>query len=210
MNVSQYNEGFDSTATHNGKEWDPKFAPSYTPEEMLKLGVFEGKYINNIKGVPASWKSLPKVVGPKDPPDPTLNKYGVKSRQGLSVWKENGWIKTDKNGWFEWYIHYFLGRRLDKEDDWQIGRWNSFVARHQGQINNDPKSKDGDHRLVQKQALLQWAWDWETAFTEEQRKKNAMRISKLAGASLSESATKDNKKIAQESLLIVPKYMQWN
>ena len=80
--------------------WDPKFAPSYTPEEMLKLGVFEGKYINAVKGAPAAWKKIPKVLGPDDEPDPTINKYGVKSRQPLSVWKKNGWVKTDKWGWF--------------------------------------------------------------------------------------------------------------
>ena len=80
--------------------WDPKFAPSYTPEEMLKLGVFEGKYINAVKGVPTAWKKIPKVLGPNDEPDPTINKYGVKSRQPLSVWKKNGWIKTDKLGWY--------------------------------------------------------------------------------------------------------------
>jgi hypothetical protein len=187
--------------------WDPRFAPSYTPEEMLKLGVFEGKYINNIKSIPASWKKIPKVLGPNDEPDPTINKYGVKSRQGLSVWKKNGWIKTDKNGWFSWFINYYLGRRLGQEDDWQIGRWNSFVARHQGQINADPKSKNKDHRLAQKQALLQWGVEWSTSMTYEQRLRNAKRVAKLAGVSLGEVL--DKKSISQETIVIVPKYTEW-
>lgn len=81
--------------------WDPRFAPSYTPEEMLRLGVFEGKYINNIKGIPQSWKNIDKVLGPNDSPDPKINRYGVKSRQSLSTWRKNGWIKPqDPNGWF--------------------------------------------------------------------------------------------------------------
>lgn len=82
------------------KTWNPKFAPSYTPEEMLELGVFEGKYINAVEGVPAAWKKIPKVLKPEDAPNPKINKYGVKSRQPLSTWKKNGWIKSDKWGWF--------------------------------------------------------------------------------------------------------------
>ena len=39
--------------------WDPNFAPSFTPLEMLEMGVFEGKYINGIPGVPPEWYKLP-------------------------------------------------------------------------------------------------------------------------------------------------------
>jgi hypothetical protein len=80
--------------------WQIDFGPTYTPKQMLELGVFEGKYINNMKGIPADWKKLPKVLGKDGEPDPSINKFGVKSRQPLSTWKENGWIKTDANGWF--------------------------------------------------------------------------------------------------------------
>lgn len=191
--------------------WDPKFAPSYTPEEMLKLGVFEGKYINAVKGVPAAWKKIPKVLKPDDEPDPTINKYGVKSRQPLSVWKKNGWIKKqDPHGWFEFYINYFLGRRDPEYDSWQIGRWNSFVARHQGQILSDPKSKNKDARLKQKQALLQWGVDWSEKLTDEQKEKNAKRIARIAGVSLEKEEDEGNKKnVSQESLIAVPNYMDW-
>lgn len=192
------------------KTWDPRFAPSYTPEEMLKLGVFEGKYINAVKGVPASWKKIPKVLGPDDEPDPKINYFGVKSRQPLSVWKKNGWIKPqDPSGWFEFFINYYLGRRDPEYDNWQIGRWVSFVARHQGQIDADPKGKDKDRRLKQKQGLLQWGWNAETSFTPEQREKNAKRIARIAGVPLAEQTEQDKKKVAQESLIITPKYTNW-
>lgn len=158
------------------KDWGVEFSPSFTPEEMLRMGVFEGKYINGIKGLPASWKKIPKVLGPDDEPDETLNYYGVKSRQPLSVWKENGWIKTDKEGWFAWYCHYFLGRRLGEEDDWQIGRWKSFVARHMGQINANCDLKTKSCRPVQRQGLLQWAWDSSTSFTEKQQMTNLAKF----------------------------------
>lgn len=156
----------------NPDTWDTSFYPCYTPEEMLKLGVFEGKYINNIKGIPASWKSLPKVLGPDEEPDESLNHYGVKSRQPLSTWKEKGWIQTDENGWFHWYIEYFLGRRLGEEDKTQINRWRSFVARHMGQIKANCDLKNKDCRPVQRQGLLQWGWDSSKLYTDEQQVSN--------------------------------------
>lgn len=164
--------------------WNPKFTPSYTPKEMLELGVFEGKYINNIRGIPADWKKIKKVLGPNDDPDPKINKFKVKSRQPLSEWKKNGWIKTDPNGWFAWFCLYYLGRRLGKEDDWQIGRWRSFVARHQGQIVASGDLKDLTKRVVQRQGLLQWGWDSSTPFTEEQCAKNLRRLSKQSEVTL--------------------------
>ena len=165
--------------------WNPRFGPSYTPLEMLTMGVFEGKYINNIKEVPSSWKSLPTVVGPDDPPNIDLNYFKVKSRQPLSAWRENGYIKTDPEGWFAWYIKYYLGRRLGEEDDWQINRWRSFVARHQGQINKHCSLKDKDCHTRQRQGLLQWAWDSSIKYTEQQIEKNAKRMSRLTNTKLS-------------------------
>lgn len=183
--------------------WDPTFGPCYSPEQMLKAGVFEGKYINAVKGLPAAWKQIDKVLSPTEEPDPKINKYGVKSRQPLSAWKANGWLKTDKNGWFEWYCHYSQGRRLGEEDTWQINRWRSFCARHQGQINSDAKSKNDDHRLVQKQALLQWGWDWEEKFTEESVEKNANKQAKASGISL-------GLKEAKENLSVSPAWTHWD
>lgn len=158
--------------------WSSSFAPSYTPKEMLELGIFEGKYLNSVKGVPKDWFIKGKVLAKEEEPDESINRYKIKSRQPLSTWKQNNWIRTDKSGWFEWYCHYFLGRRLGEEDDWQIGRWRSFVARHQAQVSKNCRSKDC--RPKQRQGLLQWAWDSDTSFTEEQQEKNLKRISRLA------------------------------
>lgn len=167
-------------------DWHPLFGPSYTPKEMLELGVFEGKYINSVKGIPSDWKKLPKVLGPKDKPDPELNKYKIKSRQPLSVWKQNGWThpKLYPSGWFEWYCLYYLGRRLGEEDVKQINRWRSFVARHQGQINKACSLKDDECRPKQRQGLLQWGWDSSTKFTEEQVEKNAKRMVSLTDSKI--------------------------
>lgn len=159
------------------KNWDPKFAPSYSPKEMLELGVFEGKYINAIKGLPGSWYQLPKVVKPEEEPDVSLNKYKIKSRQPLSVWKKNGWTtENSPNGWFEWYCLYYQGRRLVEEDTWQINRWRSFVARHMGQLATNCSLSDESKCAKQRQGLLQWGWDSTKKYTLEQRFDNLKKL----------------------------------
>jgi hypothetical protein len=167
--------------------WDKSFAPSYTPLEMLELGVFmDCHYTNVIKGIPKKYTNHKNTFKRGEEPDSTKNCYGVKSRQSLKVWKENDWIKTDKLGWWEWFLKYFEGRRLGEEDTWQINRWRSFVARHQGSINSTTKSKNKDAYLKEKQALLQWGWNWETKFNDEQLKKNLKRIIKITNTKIVE------------------------
>ena len=65
------------------------------------------------------------------------------------------------------------------------------------------------HILENNSALLQWGVRWDIKLTDEQREKNAKRIAKLAGVPLAEEKEKDKKKVAQESLIIVPKYTNW-
>jgi hypothetical protein len=148
--------------------WDPRFAPSFSPIEMLDRGVFMDCHYNAvIKGLPGEWYSHKNVIPKKEEPDVSRNFYGVKSRQSLKTWQDNGWTtKNSPLGWWEWYIKYYLGRRLE-EDSWQIGRWRSFVARHMGQIKAGCKLSDEKCHPAQRQGLLQWGWNSETLFEEK-------------------------------------------
>lgn len=150
-----------------GKNFHPEFKPAYTPAQMIKLGVFEGKYLNDcVSELPAEWFHLSKLSPEK--PDISLNYFGIKSRQPLGTWVDKGWIKKndpDKRGWFQWYCRYYLGRRHEN-DMVQIKRWKAF-KRHAGQIKANCKKpcekyKDSKGCLCrprQRQALLQWAYD---------------------------------------------------
>jgi len=133
------------------------FEPVFTPADMLKMGVFEGKYLNDCRGeLPESWYRDAKLA---DRPDPKLNYFGVKSRKPLSYWREKGWIYgPDPRGWFQWYCRYFLGRRLPRIDDVQVKRWRAF-SRHAGQIRANCEPGDLFCRPRQRQALLQWSHD---------------------------------------------------
>ena len=143
--------------TPTGDGFDEGFAPFHTPKEMLAMGVFEGKYCNDCTGeFPKDWFDSAKIG---DKPDETLNYFGIKSRQPLSVWREKGWIYgPDPRGWFQWYCRYYLGRRLPDIDAIQIKRWRAF-ARHAGQIRANCDPGDIFCRRRQRQALLQWAYD---------------------------------------------------
>lgn len=169
--------------------WPSTFGPSYTPKEMLELGIFEGKYINAIKGspkLPDDWFDLPKVLGKDDEPDPSINFYGVKSRQSLSEWQKKGWTTgLSPFGWFEWYCKFYLGRRDTKEDILQINRWRSFVARHNAQVQQKCRLTDRSCNTRQRQGLLQWGWNSEKdSFDDKTIQSSAKRLAELTDSHL--------------------------
>ncbi|MFI3241353.1 MAG: hypothetical protein R3Y43_02165 [Alphaproteobacteria bacterium] len=141
-----------------GKEFAKEFKPELSPEEMLKMGVFEGKYLCDCKKeFPASWFDNAKLSPLK--PDASLNFFGVKSRQSLQIWRDKGWIlEPDPRGWFQWYCRYYMGRRIESVDKVQIKRWKSF-RRHQAQVIKNCIPMDIECRAKQRQALLQWAYN---------------------------------------------------
>lgn len=147
-----------SLSEPEGKNFSPDFAPELTPSEMLELGVFEGKYLNDCQNeFPSSWFKKAKIS--IDYPDITLNCFKIKSRLSLSTWQQKGWIiAPDIRGWFQWYCRYYYGRRLTNIDSVQIKRWRSF-KRHKGQILKNCLPFDLECRSKQRQALLQWAYD---------------------------------------------------
>ena len=150
-----------------------QFNPSYTPKEMMSLGIFGGCYFSTM---PEYWFELPedwrKVI-----PEPinyrakenyymvSHNRFNVKVGTSLIDWQESGAInEQDPLGWFQWYCRYYQGRRTP-DDARQIGRWRSFVGRHMGplwrtQCNEDIELLNNLNLYpARRQALLHWGWD---------------------------------------------------
>ena len=141
-----------------GRGFDPEFKPELTPAQMLKLGVFAGKYMTDCKReFPKSWFSHAKLSPHRR--DPSLNFFGVDASQPLSEWRRKGWLHPDDpRGWFQWYCRYYSGRRMADEDARQIGRWKA-IRRHVRQIEMNCERGDIFCRPRQRQALLHWAYD---------------------------------------------------
>ena len=139
------------------KNFHSEFRPQLSPKEMLKLGVFGGKYMSDCtQEFPVDWFEKAKLCS--EIHDPKLNYFGVNASQTLAEWRRKGWIyKEDPRGWFQWYCRYYMGRRCP-DDERQIKRWKS-MSRHIGQITKNCRYLDLDCRPRQRQALLHWAYD---------------------------------------------------
>ena len=140
-----------------GRNFAPDFRPELTPMQMLRLGVFGGKYMTDCRAeFPASWFRGAKLSPARR--DPRLNYFGVNASQSLATWRRHGWIRPqDPRGWFQWYCRYYLGRRT-ADDRRQIRRWRA-IARHVAAIRKHCEPGDLECRRRQRQAVLHWAYD---------------------------------------------------
>jgi len=140
-----------------GRGFRPEFNPQLTPKQMLELGVFGGKYMNDCRDeFPASWFRRAKLSPERY--RSTINYFGIAASQPLAEWRKKGWIyHEDPRGWFQWYCRYYSGRRC-ADDLRQIARWRS-VRRHVAQLKKHCCKGDLNCRRRQRQALLHWAYD---------------------------------------------------
>ncbi len=140
-----------------GRNFAPEFQPQLTPKQMLRLGVFGGKYMTDCrKEFPADWFTRAKLSPGRR--QASLNLFKVNASQSLAVWKMSGWIRPqDPRGWFQWYCRYYMGRRT-ADDARQIRRWRA-IARHVAAIKKNCEPGDLECRRKQRQAVLHWAYD---------------------------------------------------
>ncbi len=140
-----------------GRNFSPMFHPELTPQEMLEMGVFGGKYMTDCqKEFPSSRFKKAKLCPTKH--DPKLNFFGVNASQPLKVRQEKWRIyPEDPRGRFQRYCRYYMGRR-GPDDERQIKRRRA-IKRHIIQIKKWCYPLDWDCRKRQRQAVLHWAYD---------------------------------------------------
>ena len=156
------------------------FDPYISPGDILALGAFGGKYLNDcLLEFPAEWFWRAGLLGKLSPSetDNSLNYFNIDSRLPLTEWKKYGWVpggkrlsgvkgvlsdpkrNPDERGWFQWYCRYWMGRRIPELDVVQIQRWKNF-SRHYGAVTGACAKGDLTCRPRQRQALLHWAWQF--------------------------------------------------
>ena len=86
-----------------GRNFHPDFKPELTPKQMLKLGVFGGRYLRDCRNeFPADWfakaELLPNGFAGHDK---RLNYFEVDASQSLLEWrKKGGFTKMIREGGF--------------------------------------------------------------------------------------------------------------
>ena len=115
-----------------GRNFAPGFTPDLTPKEMLRLGIFGGKYMTDCREeFPRSWFARAKLCVERH--EARLNCFGVNASQSLAVWR----------------------RRLDP----QARSARMAIARHVAAIRKHCEPGDLECRRRQRQAVLHWAYD---------------------------------------------------
>ena len=143
-----------------GKHFDPGFKPELTPKQMMELGIFGGKYFNDVavtNEYPKDWFNKAKLCGIQNKSNKTLNYFEVPASSSLKEWKDKGWIHPDDpRGWVEWYFRYYQGRRHE-DDARQIQRWKNAKRHLAAAISHETTT--GKQSLPRLQAMLHWAYD---------------------------------------------------
>lgn len=142
---------------------DYRFIPDYSPIQMIKAGIFGGIYFNDHKwrkGLPNQFliliESLDESLWNLSESDKKVNAWQELAGSDQLTWEKSGWINSqDPRGWYQWYIHYYYGRRTD-DDSRQISRWRSFKARHGAQFKSRSLANPNKIYPVSRQSLLQW------------------------------------------------------
>ena len=171
----------------------PEFAPSLTPAECIRKGIFGGCYFHpsgdkpgifgpsvaiSHEEFPAAWfDGVPEHYYRARKYHVPTNLHGVKSGFGQREWESKGWMHAqDPRGWFQWYCRFFCGRR-SHDDQRQIRRW-CACASARGRWRNQlagavQRSSAGYDDLtvspVIRQTLLHWAYELSEADYEEWR-----------------------------------------
>lgn len=131
------------------KSYDAKFSPKFSPDVLIRLGVFGGLAIKGIETeIPIEWiifALLSDKITYEDLPDQTKNYYQILSEPYPST------RSYDTRQFFHWFCRYYLGKR-SPEDVLMIQAWRVKDATCSALMKSKQMAS-----LVTQQTLLQWS-----------------------------------------------------
>lgn len=157
--INDFTIGQTITNTATGESWkidksagidsyDPKFKTNYSPDVIIRMGIFGGLSLKHIESeVPIEWILYALVDDKIRPnnmfPERDINFYGTIAEPGL-IGKKN-------LDFFHWYFRYYFGKRSE-EDEYFINKWCNYTT----QLKQLMQSDASYQYLIVRQTLLQW------------------------------------------------------
>jgi hypothetical protein len=155
LHIKNFQIGTSIVQRDQGKPWSvnvsvgvnsyhSEFKPKYTPDVLLRVGVFGGMGIRGIETeIPIEWiiySLLANLIVINDAfPEQKLNYYQILADPYPN---HDG---SDSRIFFHWFCRYYLGRRGPEDND-MINKWKEKNSlKHRTPLS-----------LVQRQHLLQW------------------------------------------------------
>jgi hypothetical protein len=138
------------TAPNDVKAYASNFTPKFTPDVLLRFGIFGGLAIQGIEAeIPIEWVIYAllerKLLIDKELPDQTKNYFQIIAEPyPLPTTK-------DARAFFHWFCRYHLGKR-DPEDIAMINQWRKHAKMAQALFDSKVTQS-----LVTRQMLLQWS-----------------------------------------------------
>lgn len=149
------------------------FMPFYSPQDMLKMGVYGGAFFgagNALSLLPMLgsvitndlFKGVPQDKYLNNTYDPTANYFNLTLPKSDRSFTMPVYLKRMHTyGWFEWYVRYYYGER-NKADTWRIRQWQHSISVDWYYIETTGgPSKYADLTFLQtrRQKLLEKGWD---------------------------------------------------
>jgi hypothetical protein len=187
-------KGYSYTLSENPGDknsFSPEFKPFADPGEILALGAFGGKYLNDcLLEFPAEWFWRAGLLGKLSPGgnNNDLNYFQIDSRLPLSEWIKKKWVPSEyiglKKKEKEGVVKKGKAILADPERNPDVRGWFQWYcrywmgrripeldsvqinrwkafSRHYGAVQKNCERGDLTCRPRQRQALLHWAWEFD-------------------------------------------------
>lgn len=127
-----------------------EFKPFYTPNEMLKMGIYGGSYFgrarNYLDDPPLKYifQGVPNQNYIGWDYNQAINYFAVtpeRLERGLNI--PSALKQKHPLGWFQWYMSYYSGRTNRSLDAWRINQWLENINTDWYYIANDTYSGGG-------------------------------------------------------------------